>query len=111
MGYEAVRAHSRKGKIGGSYVRGSMRLQDRPASRRGRYRSAYVHGYRSASPMPILWVLGALFGGVVLLLLVLTVTHMGTADESTDGAVVPATVAPAPLAPPPQPCYPLQAAC
>lgn len=110
MGYEAVRPHSRRGRIGGSYVRGSVRFTDRRAPRRGGG-SPYVHGYRSASPMPILWALGALAGGVVLLLVVLTLTHMGSADQSAATDVVPSTVAPAQPIVPPQPCFPFEASC
>ncbi|WP_280395048.1 hypothetical protein [Nocardia brasiliensis] len=57
--------------------------------------------------MPILWALGALVGGVILLLVVLTVTHMGSTARPAGTAVVPSTVAPAP----PQPCYPFQTSC
>ncbi|WP_405164672.1 hypothetical protein OG203_06030 [Nocardia sp. NBC_01499] len=93
-------------------MRGSLRYTDRRAPQRpGRYRSPYFHGYRSASPMPILWALGALVGGVVLLLVVLTLTHMGSTDRSTDPAVVPSTVAPAPPTTPPPQCFPFQASC
>ncbi|MEV6560483.1 hypothetical protein AB0M22_32515 [Nocardia sp. NPDC051756] len=111
MGYEAVRPHSRRGRIGGSYVRGSVRFTDRRAPRPGRYRSPYFHGYRSASPMPILWGLGVLVGGVILVLVVLTLTHMSFTDRTADTAVVPTTVAPAPPAAPPQPCFPFQTVC
>ncbi|WP_405181043.1 hypothetical protein OG225_07675 [Nocardia sp. NBC_01377] len=100
MGYEAVRAHSRRGKIGGSNVRGHSRVTDRRPPSRG-HRSPYVHGYRSASPMVILWSLGGLAGGVVLLLVVLTLTHMGS-YEPTETTAVPSTAAPAQ----PQSCYP-----
>ncbi|MEV6386884.1 hypothetical protein [Nocardia xishanensis] len=106
MGYEAVRPHSRRGRIGGSYVRGSVRFTDRPAPRRGRNRSPYFHGYRSASPLPILWALGVLGAGVVLLLVVLTLTHMGSPAESADTPVVPSTVTPAQPTAPPKSCFP-----
>jgi len=49
--------------------------------------------------MVILGVLGALVGGVALLLVVLTLTHMGS-DEPTETSVVPAAPAQ------PQSCYP-----
>ncbi|MBF6250273.1 hypothetical protein IU436_00330 [Nocardia farcinica] len=111
MGYEAVRAHSRRGRIGGSYVKGSLRFRDRPAPRRGRNRSPHFHGHRSASPMPILWVLGVLVGGVLLLLVVLTLTHMGPADRPDETEVVPGPVAPAQQVAPPQPCFPFEANC
>ncbi len=52
--------------------------------------------------MVILWVLGALVGGVALLLVVLTLTHMGS-DEPTETAVVPAAPA---ATTQPQSCYP-----
>ncbi|WP_406278166.1 hypothetical protein OH799_09615 [Nocardia sp. NBC_00881] len=107
MGYEAVRRHSRRGRVGGSYVKGSVRFTDRRAPQRpGRYRSPYFHGYRSASPMPILWGLGALGGGAILVLVVLTLTHMGSADRPADTAVVPSTAAPAQSTAPPKSCFP-----
>lgn len=107
MGYETVRGHSRRGRIGGTTVRGSIRFTDRPA-RRPRSRSPYYPGYRSASPTPILWALAALFGGVILLLVVLTLTHLGSPDRAGDTAVVPATVAPAHTTAPPTSCFPFQ---
>ncbi|MEV6426358.1 hypothetical protein [Nocardia sp. NPDC051463] len=78
-------------------------------ARPGRYRSPYFHGYHSASPTPILWGLGAVVGGVILLLVVLTLTHMGSTDRPADTAVVPSTDAPAQPTAPPQPCFPFQA--
>lgn len=112
MGYESVRRHSRRGRsVGGHDVRGYGRFTDRHARRPGRYRSPYFHGYRSASPTPILWALGAVVGGVVLLLVVLTLTHLKSPDTPTDTAVVPSTAAPARPTTQPQPCYPLQGAC
>lgn len=110
MGYEAVRRHSRRGKIGGSYVRAHGRVTDRPAPRRGRYTSMYVHGYRSASPIAILWGLGAIILGVVLVLAALTVTHLGP-DHPTQPATVPSTFLSAQPPAPSQPCYPFQASC
>lgn len=90
---------------------GYGRFTDRRAPRRGRYTSLYVHGYRSASPIPILWAFGVIGGGVALLLVVLTLTHMGSAATSVDTTVVTSTVAPArPTAPPP-PCFPVQTSC
>ncbi|WP_157129270.1 hypothetical protein [Nocardia amamiensis] len=88
-------------------MRGSIRFTDRRAPQRpGRYRSPYFHGYRSASPMPILWRLAALFGGVFLVLVVLTLTHMGSPDRPADTAVVPSTLAPAQPTAPPKSCFP-----
>jgi hypothetical protein len=48
---------------------------------------------------------------VILLLIVLTITHMGTTDKPADTAVVSATVTPAPPTAEPQPCMPFQTAC
>lgn len=107
MGYETVRGHSRRGRIGGSNVRGSIRFVDRPA-RRPRSRSGYYPGYRSASPTPILWGLAALLGVPVMLLVVLTLTHLGSPDRPADTAVVPSTVAPAHTTTPPKSCFPFQ---
>lgn len=61
--------------------------------------------------MPTLWVLGALLGGVILLLVVLTLTHMDAPVERTDTPAVPSTVVPVQPAAPPQPCFPFQAPC
>ncbi|WP_433635509.1 hypothetical protein [Nocardia sp. CA-120079] len=85
-------------------MRGSVRFTDRPA-RRPRHRSPYYPGYRSASPTPILWGLGALFGGAGLVLVVLTLTHLGPGDRP-DNAVVPSTIAPAHTTAPPKLCFP-----
>ncbi|MFJ4653179.1 hypothetical protein ACIP5Y_18105 [Nocardia sp. NPDC088792] len=90
---------------------GYVRFTDRPAPRRGRYTSMYVHGYRSASPTPILWALGVIVGGVVLLLIVLTLTHLGSTDKPSNTVVVPSTAAPAQPTSPPQPCFPFQPSC
>ncbi|MGY4103800.1 hypothetical protein ACW2Q0_30210 [Nocardia sp. R16R-3T] len=87
-------------------MRGSIRFVDRPA-RRPRSRSPFYPGYRSASPTPILWGLAALFGVPVLLLVVLTLTHLGSPDHP-DNAVVPSTVAPAHTTAPPKSCFPFQ---
>ncbi|MEV6139646.1 hypothetical protein AB0L63_27080 [Nocardia sp. NPDC051990] len=93
--------------MSGSYVRGSVRCTDRRAPR-PQSRSPYYPGYRSASPTPILWALGALLGGVILLLAVLTLTHMG----STEGRLTPpSTVAPAHTTAPPPSCFPFQTSC
>ncbi|MEV0712740.1 hypothetical protein [Nocardia aurea] len=51
--------------------------------------------------MVILWALGGLVGGVVVLLVVLTLTHMGT-DQPTETTELPSPTAPAQ----PQSCYP-----
>jgi hypothetical protein len=58
--------------------------------------------------MPILWALGALGGGVVLLLVVLALTHLGSTEHPADTTVVPSTVAPAQPTAPPQRCFPFQ---
>ncbi|MFE1409187.1 hypothetical protein [Nocardia sp. NPDC059236] len=90
---------------------GYGRFTDRRAPRRGRYISMYFHGYRSASPIPILWAFGVIAGGVALLLVVLTLTHMGTAVTPANTTVITPTVAPAPPTTPPQPCFPFQTSC
>lgn len=107
MGYEAVRGHSRRGRVGGSYVRGSVRFTDRRAPQRpGRYRSPYFHGYRSASSTPIWWGLAAFFGVPTLVLVVLVLTHIGSPDRPADNSVVPSTTAPAQPTAPPKSCFP-----
>ncbi len=111
MGYEAVRAHSRRGKIGGSYVRSSLRFTDRPAPRRGHYPSVRRYSARGASVMPILWALAGLFCAVVLLLVVLTITHMGPADGADETDMLPARIAPAEPVAPPSPCFPFDVTC
>lgn len=90
----------------------------RGRARPGRYRNPHFHGYHSTSPSPILAVLGAVVGGVVLLLIVLAVTHAhptrtgdDTAPVSTAPAVAPQHVAPAPASTPAPPCYPFAASC
>ncbi|MEU4837515.1 hypothetical protein [Nocardia testacea] len=88
-------------------MKSSIRFTDRPAPRRGVGRSPYYPGSRSASVMPTLWALGALLAGVILVLVVLTLTHMDTPDERTDAPVVPSTVVPAQPAAPPPACFPL----
>ncbi|MGV9840334.1 hypothetical protein ACWDUL_39905 [Nocardia niigatensis] len=90
---------------------GYGRFTDRRAPRRGRYTSLYVHGYRSASPIPILWAFAVIAGGVALLLIVLTLTHMGSAATPANTTVVTSTVAPAQPTTPPQPCFPFQTTC
>ncbi|WP_189094321.1 hypothetical protein [Nocardia jinanensis] len=63
--------------------------------------------------MPTLWALGALLVGGILVLVVLTLTHMDSPAERTEGPAAPSTVVPAkPAAPPepavpPPPCFPL----
>jgi len=92
----------------------------RGRARPGRYRNPHVHGYHSTSPTPILAVLGALVGGVVLLLVVLALTHAHTTrtgDDITPGqvttapAVVPQRVQPTTEPAPARPCYPFDPAC
>ncbi|WP_280398125.1 hypothetical protein [Nocardia carnea] len=66
--------------------------------------------------MPTLWALGALLGGVIFLLAVLTLTHMDAPAERTDtpagvSSAIPAPVAPAERATPPPPCFPFQGPC
>ncbi|MDR7172956.1 hypothetical protein J2W56_006722 [Nocardia kruczakiae] len=56
----------------------------RGRARPGRYRNPHVHGYHSTSPTPILAVLGALVGGVILLLAVLALTHAHTTRTGVD---------------------------
>ncbi|MEU4345011.1 hypothetical protein AB0H00_27775 [Nocardia sp. NPDC023852] len=80
-------------------MRGSIRFTERPA-RRPRSRSPYYPGYRSASPTPILW-------GLAALLVVLTLTHLGSPDRPST-AVVPSTVAPAHTTASPTSCFPFQ---
>ncbi|MBB5916641.1 hypothetical protein BJY24_005553 [Nocardia transvalensis] len=61
--------------------------------------------------MPILWVGALVIGGVAILLVVLTLTHMKSPDQPAHGNIVaPSTAAPAPARPTPvaPPCYPLQ---
>lgn len=94
-------------------MKGYTRFTDRPAPRRGGGRSPYYPGSRSASVMPTLWALGALLVGGILVLVVLTLTHMDSPTERTEGPVAPPTVVPAkpaappaPAAPPPA-CFPL----
>ncbi|MFI5503133.1 hypothetical protein ACIA5E_29105 [Nocardia asteroides] len=90
----------------------------RRRARPGRYRSLHVHGYRSASVTPILLALGGLVGGVFLLLVILTVTHMDS-PEDQGGApagtgVVQTTAAtepPRPAPTVPRSCYPFAPSC
>ncbi|MGV9668619.1 hypothetical protein ACWDUL_26620 [Nocardia niigatensis] len=90
---------------------GYGRFTDRRASRRGRYTSMYFHGYRSASPIPILWAFAVIAGGVALLLVVLTLTHMGSTARPADTTVITSTGGPAQPTTPPQPCFPFQTSC
>lgn len=57
--------------------------------------------------MPTLWALGALLGGAILVLVVLTLTHMDAPDDRTDIPVVSSTVVPAKSAAPPPACFPM----
>ncbi|MFE3757967.1 hypothetical protein ACFXO9_26980 [Nocardia tengchongensis] len=79
-----------------------------PRNQAGRYTSLYVHGYRSASPIPMLWAFAVIASGVALLLVVLTLTHMGTTATPADTTVVTSTVVPAPPTIPAPPCFPFQ---
>lgn len=54
--------------------------------------------------MPILWALGALVSTVVLLLFVLTLTHL----NPTDTTVVPSPATPTQPTTPPKSCYPFE---
>ncbi|MGW4094449.1 hypothetical protein [Nocardia sp. NPDC004750] len=119
MGYEAVRGTGRRGrKLGGHTVRGYGRFTDRPAPR-PRRRSIYFHGHRSGSADPILLVGALVLGGVVFLLVVLTLTHAHAPSRPNDTTPVPhSTPAPAvapqlvrPTVAAPQSCFPFQASC
>lgn len=57
--------------------------------------------------MPTLWALGALLSGGILVLVVLTITHMDAPTEGADTPAVPSTVVPARPTAPPEPCFPL----
>ncbi|WP_280414682.1 hypothetical protein [Nocardia carnea] len=97
-------------------MRSSIRFTDRPPPRRRSGHSLRYPGSRSASIMPTLWALGALLGGAIFLLTVLTLTHMDTPAEHTDGpaipsSAVPSAVAPAKPATPPPSCFPFQESC
>ncbi|NKY43561.1 hypothetical protein [Nocardia cerradoensis] len=91
----------------------------RGRARLGTYNSPYFHGYRSTSPSPILAFLGALVGGVVLLLVVLPLTHAHTTHTGGDTApgqvttsvVAPPRVLPTTAATPAHPCYPFEPSC
>ena len=72
MGYEAVRMHARRGKIGSSCVRASGRFVDR-GPRRRRY-GGRVYGRRGANPDATL--LGMAAVGVLVVI----------AEQSTDMA-------------------------
>ncbi|MDE1675198.1 hypothetical protein, partial [Nocardia gipuzkoensis] len=69
--------------MGGHTVRGYGRFTDRPAPR-PRRRSIYFHGHRSGSADPILLVGALVLGGVVFLLVVLTVTHAHAPSRPSD---------------------------
>ncbi|WP_196812369.1 hypothetical protein [Nocardia sp. CNY236] len=56
--------------------------------------------------MPILWGLGALVGIPVLVLVVLTITHMGSPERPADTVVVSSTLAPEQPIAPPKSCFP-----
>ncbi|WP_280392781.1 hypothetical protein [Nocardia wallacei] len=119
MGYESVRGTGRRGKIGGTSVRGYQRRRD-SAPRRGRGLQ-HVHGTRSSNPIT---VVGFLAAAVVVALLVPGVLllatrtspahHSETAPSAVQrnhpgGGVFPHS--PPRPAPPPPPCYPLQVGC
>jgi hypothetical protein len=77
-------------------------------ARPGRYRSPYVHGYRSLSPTPILWALAAVAVFAVLFVAALTVqAHRDSHTVAPGPAMAPSTVAPQPATPAPT-CFPLQ---
>jgi predicted outer membrane lipoprotein len=57
--------------------------------------------------MPTLWALGVLLVGGILVLVVLTLTHMDAPAERTDAPVAPSAVVPAKPAAPPSACFPL----
>ncbi|GGL44282.1 hypothetical protein GCM10011588_68760 [Nocardia jinanensis] len=99
--------HARGGRLGGTNVKAYTRFTDRPAPRRGGGRSPYYPGSRSASVMPTLWFLGALLVAGILVLVVLTITHMDVPTEETGTPAVPSPVVPAQPAVPPEPCFPL----
>ncbi|MGW6332211.1 hypothetical protein [Nocardia rhamnosiphila] len=57
--------------------------------------------------MPTLWALGALLVGGILVLVVLTLTHMESSPERSEAPVTPSVVVPAKPAAPPPACFPL----
>lgn len=117
MGYEAVRGTGRRGKLGGTSVRGYTRFRDRRAPA-PRNRSMYFPGHRGGSADPILWVGAVALGTVVFILAALIVTHLHSSPGPEDTApVVHAPAAPVapqliqPTEAPAPPCYPFQASC
>lgn len=118
MGFESVRGTGRRGKIGGTSVRGYQRYRDSPAPRRGRGLQ-HVHGTRSTNPITVVGFLGAVVV-VAFVVPAILVIAAHTSDHRSDTA--PASVqrghpggvfphSPPPPAPPPPPCYPLQVGC
>lgn len=78
-------------------------------ARPGRYRSPYVHGYRSLSPTPILWALAAVAIFAVVFVAALTVqAHRGSPAAPADPAVMPSTATPPRTTTPAPTCFPLQ---
>ncbi|MFD6357158.1 hypothetical protein KHQ06_16070 [Nocardia tengchongensis] len=59
----------------------------------------------------MLWAFAVIAGGVALLLVVLTLTHVGTTANPADTTEVTSTAVPAPPAVPPSPCFPFQTTC
>ena len=107
MGYEAVRMHARRGKLGGSYVKAHGRFVDR-GPRRPRSRRFYPRGYRSSNPDTVLLGLAAVAVGGVVLVLVLLAVAGRSADLGADTTPVRLTAPPSATYTPP-PCFPLQA--
>lgn len=118
MGFESVPGTGRRGKIGGTSVRGYQRWREPSAPRRGRGLQ-YVHGTRSTNPTTVLGFLGAV-AVVAFVVPAILVIAAHTSDHRSDTAPTsvhsdrPAGVfphSPPPPAPPPPPCYPLQVGC
>ncbi|MFE3759431.1 hypothetical protein ACFXO9_34445 [Nocardia tengchongensis] len=59
----------------------------------------------------MLWAFAVIAGGVVLLLVVLALTHMGSTATPTGPTVETSTVVPAPPVTPSAPCFPFQTTC
>ncbi|MFE2958441.1 hypothetical protein [Nocardia tengchongensis] len=59
----------------------------------------------------MLWAFAVIASGVALLLVVLTLTHMGTTATPADTTVVTSTVVPAPPPVTSPPCFPFQMTC
>lgn len=111
MGYEVVRPYARKGSsVGGHYVRGYHRFTDRRGPR-PRRRNMNFPGRRSASPAPILWVGALLAGGVMLFLVVFTLTHLTTPATTDPAPALHPTTSPALVTTPARSCYPFQPSC